>query len=81
VHSKERIESWMTEYLADRLRANPSSLDPDASFERLGLDSAAAVEMLGDLETWLGVGDLDPTLPYDYPSLSTLSAHLATLRP
>ena len=45
-------------------------------FDRYGLDSSAAIGMIGDLENWIGI-ELDPTLPYDYPSIETLAQHLA----
>ena len=46
-------------------------------FDRYGLSSMTAVLMTGEMEDWLG-RTLDPTLPYDYPTIETLSQFLAS---
>jgi acyl carrier protein len=70
------IETWLIAYIARSLEVEANELDPTVPFDRYGLASAAAYEMMGDLETWLGI-PFDPTLPYDYPTIRSLSAHLA----
>ena len=71
----DEIKSWLVNYVAKELELEPQAIDPGTKLERYGLDSAAAVDLVGALEAWLGV-DLDPTLPYDYPSIDELARHL-----
>jgi acyl carrier protein len=70
------IQTWMVSYLADLLEIDPDDVDVASPFDQYGLDSAVAVGMTGDLEDWLG-SQLDPTLLYDYPTIESLSHHLA----
>lgn len=70
------IQAWIVSYLAKLMEISPEEVDATAPFDRYGLDSAAVVGMTGDLEEWLGC-DLDPTLPYDYPTIEAMSRHLA----
>lgn len=70
------IQAWLVHYLAELLEIDPAMMDVTLPFERYGLDSAAVVALTGDLEDWLG-GSLDPTLPYDYPTIGALAQHVA----
>jgi acyl carrier protein len=71
------IEAFLLGYLAQRLGLGLEELRPSDRFDNLGLDSAAAVEMMMDLEDWLSRGTLDAVLPYDYPTIRELATHLA----
>ena len=70
------IQNWIVNYVADLLEVESEEIDPDVPFERYGLDSASAVGMTGDVENWLG-RKVDPTLLYDYPTVSSFSQHLS----
>ena len=70
------IEAWLVSYLAELLEIKRDEIDVTASFDRYGLDSSAAVGLTCDLEDWLE-RDIDPTLPYDYPTTEALARHLA----
>jgi acyl carrier protein len=72
----EEIQQWLTAYLANLLEMAQEDVETTISFDNYGLDSAAAVGMTGALEAWLG-RDVDPTLPYIYPTIATLAQHLA----
>jgi acyl carrier protein len=74
--SAEDIERWLTNYLASLLECDATAVDARAPFNRLGIDSSAAVGMTGDLEPYLGF-EIEPTLPYDYPTVEKLARHLA----
>jgi acyl carrier protein len=73
--SRPEIERWLTEYLAFLLDEKPEAVDVELSFDSHGIDSAAAVSLVADLEDWLGL-ELDPTIVYDYPNVSELAAYL-----
>jgi acyl carrier protein len=75
--SAAQIQSWIASYLAELLEVDSEEVDVTLSFDRYGLDSAVAIGLTGDLEDWLGT-QLDPTLLYDYPTVSALSKHIAS---
>jgi acyl carrier protein len=77
VRTAAEIEDWLVTYLADELKTSPEELDVTAPFDRFGLSSATAVFMIGNLEEWLG-REVDPTLPYDYPTIQALAGRLAS---
>ena len=77
--SEESIQAWIVEYLARVLNVDAASIDTDAELERLGLNSALVVSMMGDLEDWLAV-ELPPAVMFDYPTIRLLSGHLAALK-
>jgi len=66
------IVSWCQKYIADLLDISPSQVDPDAEIADFGLDSAAAVAMVLDLETKLGQ-ELDPAILFEHGTLRKLS--------
>jgi len=70
------IQKWLAFYLGELLDIDPKEVDVTTRFDRYGLDSSAAVGLTCDLEDWIG-RDVDPTLPYDYPTIETLAQHLA----
>jgi acyl carrier protein len=71
-----RIQDWLAAHISELLSLPVDQVPLDTPFDRYGLDSAAAVGMIGDLGEWLG-RTLDPTLPYDYPTALQLADHLA----
>lgn len=76
VATAAEIQAWIASYLAQLLEVDPDEIDVTIPFDRYGLDSSVAVGMTGDLEDWLKTR-LDPTLLYDYPTITSLSQHLA----
>jgi acyl carrier protein len=72
----EEVQEWFLTYLAQTLQAAPDRIDIKAPFEVLGMDSVTAVGMSGDLEAWLGFS-VDPMAVFDYPTIESLSNHLA----
>jgi len=74
--SAAAIQTWLIEYLARRLNLEQGEIDVTIPFERYGLSSADAFELMGDLQGWLET-EFDPTLPYDFPTIAGLSKRLA----
>jgi len=70
------IARWLTQSISSITDVPPGEVSETAPFTSLGLDSAAAVSLTGELEDWLGIR-LDPTLLYDFTTIKDLSAHLA----
>jgi acyl transferase domain-containing protein/acyl carrier protein len=72
----QEIRAWLAENIGSRLGIARSDLDCEAPFELLGLDSAKAVAISGELEQLLD-RRLSPTLAYEYPNINALAAYLA----
>jgi acyl carrier protein len=71
------LQTWLCKYVAQILNVAPNQIDPDVKFDRHGLDSSAAVGLVGDLSSWLEC-ELDPVLTYDFPTVTDLSTELAS---
>lgn len=74
------IIAWCQTYMANLLDVSPNQIGPDADISDLGLDSAAAVSMILDLEAKLG-RELDPAILFEYPTLRALADVLAQPTP
>ena len=70
------ISSWCATYVARLLEIRVDRIDPTMELDRLGLDSSTAVALVISLEEWLGL-ELAPELLFEYPTLASLSEHLA----
>jgi len=55
LESPEQIEGWLRSRIASRLSMEPSEIDVNVPIPRYGLDSLAAVELVHELETSLGI--------------------------
>ena len=73
--SKDEIAQWCQEYVADLLGVAADTIDLDANFDRLGVDSALAVSLLMEVEERYGV-DLPPEALFDNPNLNAVAAYL-----
>jgi acyl carrier protein len=76
IPSETEIRDWCVNYLARTLDLPQASVDPEAKFTRLGLDSANSVYLIVELEDWLGV-ELTPDLVFEHPTIGELARHLA----
>jgi acyl carrier protein len=74
--TSNNIEDWLVAYLAELLDIEPEMVDIQTPFANYGLDSAAAVVMVGDIENWLN-RKLRESLLFDYPTIEKVAAHLA----
>ncbi|MEX0794300.1 MAG: acyl carrier protein [Pirellulaceae bacterium] len=72
----DEVQDWIVDYLAKELDISPAKIDPRNTFDSFALDSATAIGMTGDLESWLG-RRIDPTVVYDYPTIEEFSEYLA----
>lgn len=73
--SKEEIAQWCQTYVAELLEIPAESVDLDANFDRLGIDSALAVSLLMEVEARYGV-DLAPEALFENPNLNALAGYL-----
>jgi 8-amino-7-oxononanoate synthase len=75
--SREAIEGWLIDKIADSLEIKPNEIDVIKDFADYGLDSVEAINISGELENYLGCR-LSPTLLWDYQNIEALAAYLAT---
>src|SRR4030095_2313678 len=71
------IRDWLAKEIAERMGILPEEIDPKLPFQNFGLDSKEAVNLSGDLETWVG-RRLSPTLLWQYPNIEALSNFLGS---
>lgn len=76
--SKDLIESWLLDKVANALDIEPSAVDKGKDFAEYGLDSVEAINISGELENYLGCR-LSPTLLWDYQNIAALAEYLATV--
>ncbi|MEO0540199.1 MAG: AMP-binding protein [Cyanobacteria bacterium P01_A01_bin.105] len=80
LHQQKRVEQWLVQWLARRLRVSLEQVEPSKALADYGVDSVMAVELAQDLEDFLSLEQpLDVTLAWNFPTLSALSHHLASL--
>jgi acyl carrier protein len=73
--SKEEIAEWCQAYVANLLEVPVESIDLNADFDRLGVDSALAVSLLIEVEERYGV-ELAPEALFETPNLNAVAAYL-----
>ncbi|MDA3648372.1 acyl carrier protein [Saccharopolyspora indica] len=73
--AQESIVQWCQHYVAQLLDVPPAEIDPEADFDRLGLDSALAVSLLIEIEHEYGI-DLPPEELFDNPTINAVAAYL-----
>jgi acyl carrier protein len=70
------ITAWLVSRLARESGMDPDEIDLGQPFSSYGVDSARALLLVGDLETWLG-RNLPPIVLWNYPTVEALARHLA----
>ena len=74
--SESEILDWCIGYLAKTFKTPIDRIRPHAKFARLGMDSAASVFFLVELEEWLGV-ELPTETVFKYPTPAELARYVA----
>lgn len=72
---KESIVEWCQQYVATLLNVPATEVDPDADFDRLGLDSALAVSLLVEIEEKYDI-DLPPEELFENPNLNAVADYI-----
>lgn len=70
------IERWVIERVAFYLDCHVRDIDPTVPLCETGIDSASAIGLCGDVEDHWQI-DADPTLVFDYPTISDIAAFIA----
>jgi acyl carrier protein len=70
------IEHWVIQRVAFYLDCRVRDVDPTVPLAETGIDSASAIGLCGDVEDHWQI-DADPTLVFDYPTISEIAAFIA----
>ena len=70
------IQAWLVERIAREIGVSPESIDLNEPFDNYGLDSVLAIEIASAGKQKLGI-DMSPLLLVHYPTIESLSQHLA----
>ncbi|MEL7076499.1 MAG: AMP-binding protein [Cyanobacteria bacterium J06582_2] len=79
VYTPKSIQNWIVDWLVRELKLPRNSIDIDHSFTHHGVDSVTAVDLAQNLGDWLEM-PLETTLAWDFPTIRTISCHLANLK-
>jgi acyl carrier protein len=71
------IVSWLASQLASYLEIPAATIDPTIPLAEMGVDSVHAVGLVGDVEVHFDI-DVDPTMIFDYPTLSHIADYIGT---
>lgn len=74
--SANEIQEWLIEKVSENLEISADEIDVRKPFTALGMGSAEASILMGELEEFSGQR-LSVTLLWDYPSIEALSAYIA----
>lgn len=74
--SEIKLKNWLREKLAEKLDLETDEIDPERDFIDYSLNSIEAVNLSGELESFLG-RRLSPTLLWDYQNIEVLAQYLA----
>lgn len=74
--SEAKVRTWCCTYLAGVTRRPVDRIDPEASFQSLGLDSAEMLFLVSAIEDEWGV-ELTSDAPADHPNVAALSRFVA----
>ena len=69
---------WLSAKISGLINRPVETIDREKPFFAYGIDSLTAVRLSGELGAWLE-REIPATLVYDYPTISTLSAYLASI--
>ena len=70
------LREWLAAFVADVLEIEPEQVHTGATWEALGVDSAAILVLVADLSAELGA-PVKPVQVLDHPTIEDLAAHLA----
>ena len=71
------ILRWLTTQLGSYLEMPLTAIDPFVPLAEMGVDSVHAVSLVGDVEARFDI-DVEPTLIFDYPTLSHIADFIGT---
>lgn len=77
-YQTNEIAEWLTSFISQVLEMPKEDIKSNIRFDRYGIDSVAVLSIVDELGKFIKK-DLDATMAYDYPTIETLSEHVAQL--
>ena len=71
------IQRWLVTRLGSYLALPETAIDPRVPLAEMGVDSVHALSLVGDVEAHFDI-DVDPTMIFDYPTLSGIAEFIST---
>jgi acyl carrier protein len=75
--NRRPILHWLTSRLASYLEVPATTINPMVPLAEMGVDSVHAISLVGDVELHFDI-DVDPTMIFDYPTLSGIAEFIST---
>lgn len=75
--TSDQISNWIRTRIAKDIGKDPSEVDPEVTFDQLGIDSLALLGVLGDLAAELDI-EIETSVLFDHPTIASLSVHLGS---
>jgi len=75
LRTSEDIKAWLLSHIAELSNISPEAVDVHRPFSEFGLDSLETINLMMELEDWLG-RDLAATIAWDYPTVDAIATHL-----
>jgi acyl carrier protein len=75
--NRRPILRWLTTQLASYLEVPATTINPMVPLAEMGVDSVHAISLVGDVELRFDI-DVDPTMIFDYPTLSGIAEFIST---
>lgn len=73
----DEISNWIRNRIAVDIGKDSSEVDPEVTFDRIGIDSLALLGVLGDLAAEMDI-EIETSVLFDHPTIASLSAHLGS---
>ena len=75
--NRRPILRWLTIRLASYLDVPANAVDAMVPLAEMGVDSVHALSLVGEVEAHFDI-DVDPTMIFDYPTLSAIAEFIST---
>jgi acyl carrier protein len=75
--NRRPILHWLTSKLAAYLEVPTTAINVMVPLAEMGVDSVHAISLVGDVEMYFDI-DVDPTMIFDYPTLSAIAEFIST---
>ncbi|MCW2517095.1 MAG: polyketide synthase family protein [Mycobacterium sp.] len=75
-HDEADLRNWLSDYLVTNIGCSPEELDPDVSFNDLGVGSRDSVVLSGELSELIG-RPVSPVEFWEHPTIGSLARFLA----
>jgi acyl carrier protein len=75
--NRRPILRWLTTRVASYLEVPATAVNPMVPLAEMGVDSVHAISLVGDVELEFDI-DVDPTMIFDYPTLSRIAEFIGT---